>query len=751
MITTKHKHALLVVAIFGFAFLFRAAVVFHNPYPPSSDIGLHGSILNLILDEGTLPEWNPYHMGGEPLATPVGFHFFVSVLIMFTGMPIVLAEIVTAAFFSSFVVFPAYLVSKQLWKNSNAGLLASLFAGISALSLEMIGWGGYTNVVSLALMILLFYLFIRDLDHPRYLNLVMGSMLFGTLVLTHTFSLSVILPVLVLFFIFLAIAKIRKLENIQIKQSLKFFVVCGVFGALLIAPWVFRVLNFYVSASSEGALLGGLETNKNLILENRTLSFIIVGLLIALVPTFYMLKGTRKKYVDTHSLLLVAWFVVPIVMTQAHLFGIYVDYSRFMYFIDFPGIMIISAALLYLLRYTKAGSEKYAKMKWIKTRKYGLQTVFTTFVLLFIILSPWSILPKDAMDRADYYTTMHGPEGVGLEFIQTKTPEGSVLVGDHLYGWWLSGIGKRPTLSAAGLEFLIYPHEMEVAQSAQFMLDTNYFVDNGLIQIRENAPHLWRHNPGISYKSWSGKSYSMMYFLDNQTSIGYNYLDEHGNQVDENILLTEIRNIDATMTYDNDSTTITVSRENSLLKVQRIITIYKGVRFMELSYVIEPKDAQTNIIEAQVTLNRTSGIPFTSEDNQIAGVYDPNPEVIGEVICQESIPTKIVNENDLWQIALQYSFSENHTTNIKLLVGVYSVEGLSSEEIEQMYYDLAENPYEIVNTEPIYNWSYVEMIEEYDVSYVVCRYPIVYPKFAEDPRFRTVFMGRNVAVFQVVK
>ncbi|PVX27241.1 MAG: hypothetical protein CW716_03345, partial [Candidatus Bathyarchaeum sp.] len=119
MITTKHKHALLVVAIFGFAFLFRAAVVFHNPYPPSSDIGLHGSILNLILDEGTLPEWNPYHMGGEPLATPIGFHFFVSVLIMFTGMPIVLAEIVTAAFFSSFVVFPAYLVSKQLWKNSN--------------------------------------------------------------------------------------------------------------------------------------------------------------------------------------------------------------------------------------------------------------------------------------------------------------------------------------------------------------------------------------------------------------------------------------------------------------------------------------------------------------------------------------------------------------------------------------------------------------------------------------------------------
>jgi len=740
-----------VVALFGFAFLFRAAIVFHNQYPPSSDIGLHGSILNLILDEGTLPEWNPYHMGGEPLATPIGFHFFVSVLIMFTGMPIVLAEAITASFFSSFVVFPAYLVSKRLWKNGNAGLLAALFAAISALSLEMIGWGGYTNVVSLALMITLFYLFIRDLDQARYRNLVMGSLLFGSLVITHTFSLSVFLPVLVLFFVFLVIGKIRKIENIEITHTLKFFVICVAVGALLVAPWVFRVLNFYISASTEGVLVGGLETNKNLIIENRTLSSIILGLLIALVPMFYMFKGARKKFVDTHSLLLAAWFIVPIVMTQAYIFGIYVDYSRFMYFIDFPGIVIISAALLYLLRYLKAGSEKYGKMRWIKNKKYGLQAVFAACVLLFIILSPWSILPKDAMDRADYYTTMHGPEGVGLEFVQNKTPEDAVLVGDHLYGWWLSGIGKRTTLSAAGLEFLLYSHEMEIAQSAQLMLDANYFIDNGLIQIRENAPYLWRHNPGVSIESWSGKSYSMMYFLDNQTVITVYTVDEQGNKNYENITLTDMKNIEATMTHDEEQATITVTREDSSLKVQRIITVYQGVRFMELSYVIETKDSQTKVSQLEVLLNRTRGTPFTSVDNKIVGVYDDTPEVIGEIICQESTPTKIVNDKDLWQISLQYSFSENQTTNVKLLVGVYSVEGLSDEQITDAYYTLAENAQETVSSEPLETWSYLEMIEEYDVSYVVCRYRIVYPKFAEDPQFRTVFMGRNVAVFQVVK
>ena len=44
-----------------------------------------------------------------------------------------------------------------------------------------------------------------------------------------------------------------------------------------------------------------------------------------------------------------------------------------------------------------------------------------------------------------------------------------------------------------------------------------------------------------------------------------------------------------------------------------------------------------------------------------------------------------------------------------------------------------------------------DMINEYDVSYVLCRDPRVYLKFSEDPKFRLVFNSGNVAVFQAVK
>jgi hypothetical protein len=290
-------------------------------------------------------------MGGEPLVTPPGFHFFVSILILLTGMSVILAELITAAFFSAVIVFPAYLVSRKIWRSHSAGLLAAFFAAISALSLEMIGWGGYTNIVSLFLIVVILYLFLRDIGKPIRRHLLVGALLFGSLILTHTFSLFVVFPILGLYLLLLLAQKILKHENIELLKKIRFLAVTVALGAMTVAPWLLRVFSFYLGASTEGALTGGLD-NKDIILANRTVDPIIIGLIIAVIPALFMFKAARKKYFDNSSLLLIAWFLVPVVMTQAYLFGVYTDYSRFMYFIDFPGIVIISAALFYLLRYT---------------------------------------------------------------------------------------------------------------------------------------------------------------------------------------------------------------------------------------------------------------------------------------------------------------------------------------------------------------------------------------------------------------
>ncbi len=691
-------------------------------------------------------------MGGEPLATPPGFHFFVSIMILFTGMPLLLAQLITAAFFSSLIVFPAYLISKKIWKSHSAGILAAFFAAISALSLEMISWGGYTNVISLALIVILLYLFLRDLDHPTHFNLLMGAMLFGSIIITHTFSLFVFFPIIALYFISLLIGKARKLKQIKIWGTIRFFTVSAALGILIVSPWLMRVLNFYMGASSEGALLGGIETNKNIIVANRSIPNIILVLLIVLIPMFFMFRASRKKYIDNWSLLAVVWFIVPVVMTQSHLFGIFVDYSRFLYFIDFPGILLISGSLFYLARTTSIGANKLSKIKWSWIKKTVPMLVFTASLFIFIILSPWSIFPSEAFERVDFYTTIQKPEATAMEWIQTRTPENSVLVADHLYGWWLSGVAERTTLSAASLEFLLYSHEMQVAQSAQLLLDTDYYIDNGLIQVREDGQYISHRNPVFSIKTWTGEPYELLKVQDSETVFYYYRINKYGKRDYGNTTLLKMKTVGTPAVTENENSAIlTMTRENDLFTVKKTLTAHRGVRFAELYYEIQPKNVQTNVYEILFPFFTREGNVTRDPWVPMFGVYDPNQKVCGQVLFEENNPDDITPRPNPSRVEMLYRFQWNRYMKIKFLVGVFDAEDLNPEEVNSAYYENAEAPLETVSFDPIVTWNYLEMVEEYDISFVACRDYRIIPKFSGDPKFRLVFKGGNIVLFQVAK
>ena len=691
-------------------------------------------------------------MGGEPLATPPGFHFFTSILILFTGMPLLFAQLITAAFFSSFIVFPAYLVSKKMWRSHSAGFLAAFFAAISALSIEMVSWGGYTNVVSLALIVVIFYLFLKDIDQPSHFNLLMGTLLFGSLIITHTFSLFVFFPILILYFVSLLIGKALKLKKIELRKTLRFFTVSVALGILAVSPWLLRVFSFYMGASAEGALLGGMVDNRNIILAKRTVDIIILTLIIVLIPTFFMFKASRKRCADSGSLLLVAWFLVPVVMTQAYIFGVFVDYSRFMYFIDFPGILIISAGLFYLFRYTSIAVRKFSRIKWNSVKKLVPALVFIASLFVFIVVSPWSIFPDEAMERADFYTTIQKPEATAMEWIQNRTPESSVLVADHLYGWWLSGIGERTTLSAAGLEFLLYSHELEVAKSAQLLLDTDYYIDNGIIHVREDGPYFLRHNPQFSIETWSGESYPIFNFQDKGIEFYYEIHDGE-KIVDGNTTLAEMKMIEThILMKDENAANLTVTLENDLFTVNKTLTVQRGVRFAELSYDIELKNFRTNLFNIWLPIYTREGNVTIDLSTPMFGFHDPFKRVCGQVIFKEDTPVEIDQKESPNRVEMLYRCPWKRNINIKIFVGVFDAQDLSyPEEVEKTYDKLVNSSLEMVTLDPLITWDYVEMMDKYDVSYVVCRDQNVYSKFSEDPRFRLVFNGGNVAVFQVVK
>jgi len=746
-LTTDYKRTLLLFAIFIAAFLFRVGVLFHNEYPPSSDIGFHSSIINLILDDGKLPLWNPYHMGGEPLATPPGYHLFASFIVFFTGMPLLFGQLLIAAFFSSFAVFPAYLVSKKIWRNTSAGFLAAFFVTVSSLSLEMLGWGGYPNVISLTLILMFFYLFLKDTDHPHNFNLFTAALLFGSLILTHLFSLFVLFPVIILYISLLLIGKTLKLAGTNSLKAIRFFFTSTALGTLFASPWLLRVSDFYLGMFSEGAFWGGMQETRNLILMNRSVDIKILVLIGAVFPTLFMLKASRKRYVDREGLLLIAWYVVPLVLTQAYIFGIFVDYSRFMYFADFPGILIISAALLYLFRYVSIAIKKFSVDRWNRSGKKASQIALFAILLGVYVISPSLITPMEALAKFDFYTSMRKPEATAMEWIQQRTANSAILVSDHLYGWWLSGVAQRSTLSAVSPEFLLYPHEVDIAESALILLDTNYYIDNGLIQVREDGPYLARHNPIFVITTKKGYSYSLFHFNDDETTIFF-----QRKNVKRTMDLSDLDVIEAPLISSNEnSAVLTITSENDFLKVEKTLEVRQGVRFAELSYEIRTKDNDTSIEWVRSILHIREGKMTLNQS--MLGLYYVYEGLCGQIIFEEHYPeVKIYTTERMSSAEFLYTAEEDSFIRIKFLVGAFDAENMEYEEVLETFDEFFRNPQQIVaGNFPIIIRDYLEMIKSYNISFIVCRDKGIYPKFSNDPNFQVAYNSVEVAIFKVVE
>jgi hypothetical protein len=694
----------------------------------------------LILDEEKLPLRNPYHMGGEPLATPPGYHLFASFLVLFTGMPLLLAQLLIAAFFSSFAVFPTYLLSKKIWRSNSAGFLSAFFVTVSSLSLEMLGWGGYPNVISLTLVLIIFYLFLKDTDRPHHFTLFTTALLFGSLILTHLFSLFVLLPVLILYISLLLIGKALKLVGTKSLKPIRFFFLSFALGTLFASPWLLRVSGFYLSMSSEGAFLGGMEENRTLILLNRYVDIKILVLIGAVLPTLFMLKASRRRYVDSESLLLLAWYVVPLVMTQAYIFGIFVDYSRFMYFADFPGILILSAAVFYLFRYVSISIKRFSVAKWNRVGKAASKITLPAILLVVYVISPSLITPMGASTKFDFYTSVRKPEATAIEWIQQRTANSAVLVADHLYGWWLSGLAQRSTLSAVSPEFLLYPHEIEVAESALILLDTDYYIDNGLIQVREDGPYFPRHNPIFAIKTKEGYPCHLFHFDENNITIFFQQKNIRGTVDLSDLNIIETPRI----SRSENSVVLTITRHNDFLKVEKILEVHRGVRFAELSYEIETEDEETAIEWVRFIPQMRGGKVVFNQS--MMGLYEPYERVCGQIIFKDHYPERMSSDEFL------YATEEDSFIRIKFLIGVFDAEDMNYEEILETYDKLFRNPQEIVARNlSIITWDYLETTKSYNISFILSRHQGTYPKFLNDPNFQVVYNSVEVAIFKVAE
>ncbi|MCW4046437.1 MAG: glycosyltransferase family 39 protein [Candidatus Bathyarchaeota archaeon] len=766
MFGTSRKYLLLLL-IFAFAFTYRMLLMHWATYPPGADIGLHQSVIYSITGSGnTNFLWNYYQMGGGLSLTFPGYHIFVSYVIMMTGMPDYLAHSVVVSLFSSLIVLCAYLIVRTI-QGEPAALIVAFLVAISRFDVEMLLWGGYPNAVTLMLIPLVFYLFLQRDRFSLVPFLAVTAILSGSIFLTH--SLSAVIFVLITLLTVMLVTAFSKKLGVPRTYALVWLVPLFL-GALLVSPFLIDAAPAYLSANAD-TFTGGIADIRQALLSTRVLPLELVLPPLICVPFFFFFsKKYRNHFFTVPSLFMAIWILVPLLFTQTFLVGLYTDYNRFLYYTVLPVIIIIALGIdhgsgffarivdtyLSFTKQTSQAAKSSRVTKWLMPRltRKNLYSSFVVGLLLVAFFAvPIFLTPSQGVTVQSFYQVMNDPEYEAIQWARQNTPIGSVFVSDALYGWWFSGFAQRPTLSAVDPQYLTLAREFEPAKAAKLLLDTDYMIDNGLIQVREDGGYIARHNPVIVAKlNWTYFPYSFLNFNNSETQVKYRVSDSPMSITLDQLTVKEMH-----MENDSDHATVTVTKGNNYFNYTELITVYRGSRFVNMSITLT---AATGVsLDWLDFIVHSNGRVLTQQNNTIA-LLDEGVKAFSQLIFAKEQPNvDVVNRENPCIFELDYNMQGKTRGEIQFSATAYSVtdrlEYYQSPEVTADYFNkiIIENlnTYQkIAPDSPALDvFDYRKAVADWNVSYIACRDSEIMPKFADDPAFGLVFINDAVAVFMV--
>jgi hypothetical protein len=766
MSRNSRKYLLLFI-ILAFAFAYRVMFMLWAGFPPGADIGLHNSVIHSITASGNTDFlWNNYQMGGGLSLTFPGFHILVAQVILFSGLPDFLAQTFVVALFSTLIVASAFLITRKMWSESAAFIVAFLVA-VSRFDVETLMWGGYPNVLTLMAIPLLFYLFLQSKRFSLFTFLATTSLLCGALFLTHSLSAVVFVSTTIVILTFAVILN-RKLA--VPKKRLALWLLPILLGTVIVSPFLANAAPAYLGANFE-TFTGGVSEIRDALLSTKILPWELLAPLAACVILFFLYsKDLKGKFLTISALLLALWILVPVAFTQGYFVGFYIDYNRFLYFTLLPVLILIAVVIDHAATFFSKVADTYlsaTRGTWqtnktaLKLAPYLNRKNFYAGIMLFSLLFaflylPFCVTPSEGITVQHFYQVMTDPGYEAIQWVQKNTPLNSVFMADALYGWWLGGFAQRPTLSAVDPQYLTLAREFEPARAAKNLLDTDYVIDNGLIQVREDGGYTARHNPMFLAKiDWSYFPYPFFNFNNGDAKVT---LSESG--IVRSFDLSQLSVKGMKLENTSDQAKLSITKGNSFFTYTQILTVYRNVKFVNVSITLESATEGVSLISFDSILHIRGHVINMTET---VGIFDEGAKVLGQLIYVENRPENVVeitseSPSGLW---LSYNLQNESSGTIQLFASAFSVsnnpefyqnEATKAKFINGVLYENLQSylkPSTNGNQDlDIYVFDYKKALADWNVSYVAVRDSQIIPKFACDPAFNLLFINNDVAIFQ---
>jgi hypothetical protein len=211
---------------------------------------------------------------------------------------------------------------------------------------------------------------------------------------------------------------------------------------------------------------------------------------------------------------------------------------------------------------------------------------------------------------------------------------------------------------------------------------------------------------------------------------------------------------------DTEHATIVVEKGNDFFNYTQLTTVYKGVRFVNMSITVESAVEGVSLDWVQFFVD-SKGKVIQPMRNDTVGLLDEGVKAFGQLIFNEEQPeVEIVNGENPCILGLLYNLQGESKGEIQISVSAYSVtddpQYYQNPEITADYFnkiitDNLNSSQEPISDLPLDVFNYQKAMNDWNISYIACRDSEIIPKFVNDPAFSLVFINNDVAIFMVKK
>jgi len=546
-----------------------------------------------------------------------------------------LATMVTVSLAYALYGYTSFLIGREIFKNREFIFLLTFLAMFpfypQVTPIDMLGWGGYYQILALPFINLELYFTIRlvlNESHKGFrwniLGVSLGILLvFSSHVPSGVFALADAFICIIIYFFTLGFKE--KFKRREIVYTTLILVSIALFSYLLFKEYILRTIR---AAFADHVTYRTYDYRSLSVLNSK----ILVLVLIIIIPSSIILFPWWKKIFELKirrniiliSIILV-YFLIPVIFSYSllYIFRFSTDYNRISYFLWIPVITLFAYNLDLLIVWFKKVKNKIDNSLKLLTRKNLTRLIKSIEMGIITYISVISVFTSTTHFKSvtNYFSISHDRDSLNLiNWIKENTDPNETILAPEGIGRWIKSISGNSVISSR-LKYYVYS-ELTDKELADLLYTSKFMIRNGYVRVKFYAQGNSLYSPGIQFY-YKGCYEEAIWIRDDFIFLNFSYTIGDGIQYDTNwISVLPKKKFILTNNETLGNLTVLYTKKllynKTLVQIRQII-LEKGSPFVTVKLHLEVLGEKIRIDYLNFSIPQIAGVPAAFIESRLDG------------------------------------------------------------------------------------------------------------------------------------